>query len=75
MARRTLSNLIGPIPVTAPDGTVDLQYVEGPTFWQEVQFNWEHSSIVGRIGYALLLTLASPLLAVGFLASLIALLD
>lgn len=73
MPRRTLSNLIGPVPVTAPDGNTTLQYVEGPTLWQEIAFNWKHNGIIWRIGCGLLLTAASPLLAVGLLASLVAL--
>jgi hypothetical protein len=73
MSRRIPSTLIGPIPVTDSDGNTTLEYVEGPTLWQRIAFEWEHSGVVGRIGCVLLVIAASPLLALGLLASLVAL--
>jgi hypothetical protein len=73
MSHRIPSTLIGPIPVTGSDGNTTLEYVEGPTLWQRIAFEWECSGIVGRIGCVLLLIAASPLLALGSLGSLVAL--
>lgn len=70
---RTLSNLIGPIPVEGCDGKTTLQYVEGPNFWEEIAFNWKHNGIAWRVCCVIGLTIASPFLAVGFIVSLIAL--
>jgi hypothetical protein len=73
MSHRIPSTLVGPIPVTGPDGNTTLEYVEGPTLWQRIAFEWEYSGIIGRIGWVLLVIAASPLLALGMLASLVAL--
>ncbi len=62
-----------PVPVTGSDGQTTLEYVEGPTFWQEVAFNWEHNGIVGRLAIVCLLAVASPFLALGAVVSLVAL--
>jgi hypothetical protein len=49
----------------------ELTYVDRPGFFEEVQHTWQNAGVLGRIGLSIALVCLSPLLALGWIFSLL----
>jgi hypothetical protein len=52
MSSRITSTLLR-VPVVGPGGKMDIEYVDRPSLWQEIAFNWQTQDAFGRFGMVL----------------------